>query len=93
MTRTDIVRKLNDRLLSMAMEAEADCLVTGCPMCQANLDTRQEELEKETGKKYNLPILYFTELMGLALGHRHTKKWFKRHITDPIKVLSAKGLL
>jgi heterodisulfide reductase subunit B len=93
MTRTDIVRKLNDRLLSMAMEAEADCLVTGCPMCQANLDTRQEELEKETGKKYNLPILYFTELMGLALGHRNTKKWFNRHITDPVKVLNSRGLI
>ncbi len=93
MTRTDIVRKLNDRLLSMAMEAEADCLVTGCPMCQANLDTRQEELEKETGKKYNLPILYFTELMGLTLGHRDAKKWFARHITDPIKVLSSRGLM
>jgi len=77
----------------MAMEAEADCLVTGCPMCQANLDTRQEELEKETGKKYNLPILYFTELMGLALGHRDVKKWLGRHITDPIKILSVKGLM
>ncbi len=93
MTRTDIVRKLNERLLSMAKEAEADCLVTGCPMCQANLDTRQGELEKETGKRYDLPILYFTELMGLALGHRDVKKWLGRHITDPIKVLSAKGLM
>jgi heterodisulfide reductase subunit B len=92
LTRTDIVRKLNERLLSMAMEAEADCLVTGCPMCQANLDTRQEELEKETGKKFHLPILYFTELMGLALGHRETRKWLNRHITDPVKMLSAKGL-
>ena len=93
MTRTDIVKKLNDRLLSMAMEAEADCLVTGCPMCQANLDTRQEELEKETGKKYNLPILYFTELIGLALGHKDVKKWFHRHITDPLKLLNDKGLM
>jgi heterodisulfide reductase subunit B len=93
MTRTDIVRKLNERLLSMAMEADADCLVTGCPMCQANLDTRQEELEKETGKKYHLPILYFTELMGLALGHRDAKKWLNRHMTDPIKMLSAKGFM
>ena len=93
MTRTDIVRKLNERLLSMAMEADADCLVTGCPMCQANLDTRQEELEKETGKKYHLPILYFTELMGLALGHRDAKKWLSRHITDPIRMLRAKGLI
>ena len=93
MTRTDIVRKLSERLLSMALEADADCLVTGCPMCQANLDTRQEELEKETGKKYHLPILYFTELMGLALGHRNAKKWLNRHITDPIRMLNSKGLL
>ena len=93
MTRTDIVKKLTERLLSMAKEAEADCLVTGCPMCHANLDTRQGELEKETGKSYDLPILYFTELMGLALGHRDVKKWLGRHITDPMKVLSAKGLM
>ena len=93
MTRTDIVRKLSQRLLSMAKDAEADCVVTGCTMCQANLDTRQEEIEKETGEKYNLPIFYFTELMGLALGHRNAKKWLSRHITDPIKVLLAKGLM
>lgn len=93
MTRTDIVRKLSQRLLSMAKEAEADCLVTGCTMCQANLDTRQGELEKETGEKYDLPILYFTELMGLALGHRDAKKWFGRHIVDPVKMLRAKGLM
>ncbi len=93
MTRTDIVRKLGGRLLAMAKEAEADCLVTGCPMCQANLDTRQEELKKETGEAYNLPILYFTELMGLALGHRDAKKWLNRHLTDPVKVLNAKGLV
>ena len=93
MTRTDIVRKLSQRLLSMAKEAEADCIVTGCPMCQANLDTRQQELRQEGGEKFHLPILYFTELMGIALGHRDVKKWVSRHITDPIKVLSAKGLM
>ena len=93
LTRTDIVRKLTERLLSMAMEADVDCLVTGCPMCQANLDTRQEELEKETGKKYHLPIFYFTELMGLALGHPDAKKWLTRHLTDPIRMLNGKGLL
>jgi heterodisulfide reductase subunit B len=93
MTRTDIVRNLSARLLSMAREAEADCLVTGCPMCHANLDTRQGELEKEGWKDGGLPILYFTELVGLALGHKDAKKWLSRHITDPIKVLSGKGLM
>ncbi len=93
MTRTDIVKSLGQRLLSMAKEAEADCLVTGCPMCQSNLDTRQDELEKEGGQKFDLPILYFTELMGLALGHREVKKWLGRHLTDPTRVLSSKGLI
>ena len=53
-------------------------------MCQANLDTRQEDF---------LPVFYFTELMGLALGHKNVKKWLGRHITDPMKVLSDKGLI
>ena len=77
----------------MAKEAEADCVVTGCPMCHANLDTRQDELEKEVGENFNLPILYFTELIGLALGHKDAKKWLGHHITDPIKVLNSKGLI
>jgi heterodisulfide reductase subunit B len=93
MTRTDIVRRLSGKLLSMAKEAEADCLVTGCPMCHANLDTRQEELNKEVGENFNLPVLYFTELIGLALGHKDAKKWLGHHITDPIRILSAKGLV
>jgi heterodisulfide reductase subunit B len=93
MTRTDIVRKLSHDLLDMAKEAEADCLVTGCTMCQANLDTRQEEISKEFGQRYDLPIFYFTELMGLAMGHRDVKKWLGRHLTEPMKLLSGKGLM
>ncbi len=93
MTRTDIIRKLTGRLLAMALEAEADCIVTGCSMCQSNLDTRQEEIKKDGGGKYEIPVLYFTELIGLALGHKDVKKWLGRHITDPIKVLSKKGLI
>ncbi|MFQ5903464.1 MAG: heterodisulfide reductase-related iron-sulfur binding cluster, partial [Candidatus Binatia bacterium] len=93
MTRTDIVRKLSQRLLEMAREAEADCLVTGCPMCQGNLDTRQEEIGKEFGQKYDLPIFYFTELMGLAMGHRDVKKWLGRHLTNSVRLLDAKGLI
>ena len=93
MTRTDIVRKLSGKILSMAKEAEADCLVTGCPMCHSNLDTRQDELGKEVGDHFNMPILYFSELMGLAMGHKETKKWLGHHITDPIKMLNGKGLI
>ncbi len=93
MTRTDIVLKLSSKILSMAKETEADCVVTGCPMCQANLDTRQDEVKKESGEDINLPVFYFTELMGLALGHKDVKKWLNHHITDPVRMLGAKGLI
>jgi len=53
-------------------------------MCQINLDTRQ--------KGHHLPILYFTELMGLAFGLPDTDKWFKRHAIDPRPLLRSLGL-
>jgi heterodisulfide reductase subunit B len=92
MTRTDIVTSLSQKILAMAMEAGADCIVTGCTMCHANLDTRQAGLMAE-GEQVEIPVFYFTELMGLSMGHRDVKKWLSRHVTDPIKLLSNKGLL
>ncbi|EKD38965.1 MAG: hypothetical protein ACD_75C00547G0001, partial [uncultured bacterium] len=92
MTRTDIVVQLSQRILSMAREAGADCIVTGCTMCHANLDTRQSGLPALDGAK-GIPVFYFTELMGLAMGHKESKKWLRRHVTDPIKLLSMKGLI
>src|SRR3972149_3635118 len=92
MTRTDIVTALSQRIMAMAIEAGADCIVTGCTMCHSNLDARQASLTAE-GEKKEIPIFYFTELMGLSMGHRDVKKWLSRHVTDPIKLLSNKGLL
>jgi heterodisulfide reductase subunit B len=92
MTRTDIVTNLSQKILSMAIEAGADCIVTGCTMCHSNLDTRQADLSVE-GKKIGIPVFYFTELMGLAMGHKDVRMWLKRHITDPVKLLSGKGLI
>jgi heterodisulfide reductase subunit B len=92
MTRTDIVTSLSQKILGMAIEAGADCIVTGCTMCHANLDTRQAGLTVE-GEKREIPVFYFTELMGLAMGHEDAKKWLNRHVTDPIKLLTTKGLL
>jgi heterodisulfide reductase subunit B len=77
----------------MAREAGADCIVTACPLCQANLDTRQEEIGAGKGIKYNMPIFYFTELMGLAFGNQGVDKWFGRHFVDPRPLLESKKLL
>jgi heterodisulfide reductase subunit B len=93
LSRVDIVRRLCGRLLDMAQEAGADCIVTACPLCQANLDTRQEEIGHEKGVTYNMPVFYFTELMGLSFGNREAAKWFARHLVDPRPLLKAKGLI
>jgi heterodisulfide reductase subunit B len=93
LTRTDLVMKLSRKLLDMAMVLKADALVTMCPMCQANLDTRQADITKETGQVYHVPIIYVTELIGVALQHPNVREWFKRHIVSPEAALAKKGLI
>jgi heterodisulfide reductase subunit B2 len=56
------------RLLDAAVRAEADMLVTVCPMCQMNVDVYQAELNHHFRTDYHMPILFFTQLMGLAFG-------------------------
>jgi heterodisulfide reductase subunit B2 len=91
-SRPDIIDTLVEKLYDRALEAGADCIVVSCQMCQANLDLPQERISQKTGKKYYLPILYFTELIGLALGHPEVKTWFNRHFVDPLPLLQRKGL-
>lgn len=93
LSKVDIIRRLCGRLLDMAREAGAECIVTACPLCQANLDTRQEEIEHEKGVTYTIPVFYFTELMGLSFGNREAGRWFARHLVDPRPLLKAKGLI
>jgi heterodisulfide reductase subunit B len=68
LTRTDIVLKLSHEILEGAKSVEADAIVVACPLCHMNLDTRQQQIEKTYGADYKLPILYFTQLMGLSFG-------------------------
>lgn len=93
LTHTELAKKLIKKLFDMALEAEADCIVVGCPMCQSNLDTRQKEVSQDNGKPYNLPIYYFSELMGLAFGEQSVYKWLNKHLTDAKTLLKHKGLI
>jgi heterodisulfide reductase subunit B len=92
-SRTDLVRKLSGDLFEAAVEAGAECLVTDCPMCQSNLDTRQAEIEAERGRQFGLPVFYITELMALALGDSRAARWWKKHFVDPRPLLKRRGLL
>ena len=56
------------RILEMATRMEADCIVSCCPLCQMNLDLRQKQAGSAMDTTYNIPVLYYTQLMGIALG-------------------------
>lgn len=56
------------RILDVATKMEADCIVVCCPLCQMNLDLRQKQAERQANARFRIPVLYYTQLMGLAFG-------------------------
>jgi heterodisulfide reductase subunit B len=93
LTHTELAKKLIKKLIDMAEEAGANCIVVGCPMCHSNLDTREGSILRENGQKYDMPIYYFSELMALAYGEEHVDKWLNKHFTEAKSLLKEKGLL
>ncbi len=90
--RPDIVHKLSHRLLSTAKRLGADCIAVACPMCQSNLDTHQKAIQSKYQEELGLPIIFFTQLMGLALGISPKELLLNKHFTDPMPLLLDKGL-
>ncbi|MDI6874390.1 CoB--CoM heterodisulfide reductase iron-sulfur subunit B family protein [Candidatus Solincola sp.] len=92
LTRTDLVVGLVNRLFEAAEEAGADSLVTACPMCLANLEMRQREGRLRFGHEHDLPVFFFTELIGLALGMEEAEGWLSKHLLDPRPLLWRTGI-
>lgn len=87
LTKTDIVLKLSCDILQMASDEGAQAIVVACPLCQSNLDLRQAQINKRYKKNFNIPILYFTQVVGLALGIDKKKLGLDKHIVDPMPLL------
>jgi heterodisulfide reductase subunit B len=87
LSRTDVVVQLTDSILDMACRAGADCIAVSCPMCQVNLDLRQQDINQQTGRNYHLPIVYITQLLGLCLGLRPDELGFKKLMVPAANVL------
>lgn len=78
--------------LKEAIAAGADCMVTPCPLCHLNLDSRQPEVERVIGETLRLPVLHLPQLVALALGISPKVLGLDRHIVSTRPVLEKLGL-
>lgn len=82
LSKPDIVVNLSHKIIEDAKEVGADAIAVACPMCHANLDTRQDDMEKEYGVHPQMPVLYFTQLMGYSFGMTPEELLLDKHLTD-----------
>ena len=87
LSKRDITSQMVAELIDMARRAGAEALVVACPLCHANLEMRQPG-----GNGNKMPVFYFTELIGLAMGIAEARSWLKKHLVSPSGLLNSLGL-
>jgi len=90
MIKPDIVVELCAKLVVEALEVGAEAIVVACPMCHANLDTRQDKIAEKLGEPLKMPILYFSQVLGSAFGIEPKALGLRRHIVDPLPLMLQK---
>jgi heterodisulfide reductase subunit B len=88
----DTAYELIRRLVSEAEEIGADIMVTVCPMCQMNLDAYQAETNRHFHTNYKMPIIFFTQLMGIAFGKDPKAMGFGKELVDTRPALAKIGV-
>jgi heterodisulfide reductase subunit B len=78
-SRTDLVAKLSGNILKDAADRGAEAIIVACPMCQSNLDMRRGAINKTLQVPSNIPVIYITQAIGLALGIGAKELGLKRH--------------
>jgi succinate dehydrogenase / fumarate reductase, cytochrome b subunit len=79
------------RHIADAIDADADCMVTPCPLCHLNLDLQQPDAAKRVERDLGLPVLHFPQLVGLALGLSPKELGMNKHVveTDDVQRIVA----
>jgi len=93
LTETDVVLDLTKKILDDAESVGAEAISVGCPLCHANLDGRQQQINEKFGTNFNIPVFYFTQLMGLAFGVKAEELGLLKHITETEDFLKERALL
>lgn len=91
LSHSEVTARLTGNVLVSAKEAGADLVTLACPMCHTALDSYQTRAERALSQKLRIPVLYFTQLMGLAMGLDRSVLGLDRHIVSPEKVLYQLG--
>jgi len=81
------------KIVSSAANRGAEAIVLSCPLCEFNLDRKQKRAKETHGDMKFIPVLYFTQLLGLAFGIDVDKLGFDMHYVDPRPLLKEKGLI
>ncbi|SKA73465.1 CoB--CoM heterodisulfide reductase iron-sulfur subunit B family protein [Desulfobaculum bizertense] len=91
MTRKKVVTTLSGRILDTAAAFGADAVVTACPLCQMNLDMRQGQINRANKSHHRMPVFYYTQLIGLALGLDEKLLALDKLYVSPDRVLKNMG--
>ncbi len=81
--------RLNYLLLNEANKRGANCMAVICPLCQFNLEAYQEKINDINKSNLSIPILYFTQILGYALGVAEKELGFNQMIVNPIELIAA----
>jgi len=85
-TYEDVALKLSKEILEAAVNNGANCIVTTCPLCEMNLEAYQNIINHTYNTNYDIPILFFTQVMGLAFGFDDHELEIDRNLTEGIKI-------
>jgi heterodisulfide reductase subunit B2 len=78
-----IQQVLTRKIYEQALSAGADAIVVACPLCHQNLDLRQAQVNGHFGTSFDIPSLYLTQVIGLALGFSAEEMLLGKHAVDP----------
>ena len=81
-SRTDLVSSLSGKILKDANDRGAEAVIVACPMCHSNLDMRRTAINHTLQKPVNIPVLYITQAIGLAIGLSPNELGLNRHFVQ-----------
>ena len=88
-TRTDLVARMSGKIVADAVRSGAEAIVVACPMCQSNLDMRRPESNALMGTDHQIPVIFITQALGLALGIDPAELGLQRHMVPALALKPA----